>query len=331
MKLRDISVALPECVEDSATIAEWTGSKTDFIRDKIGIERRHFLRPGESGVDLAASACRALFERTPASVVSDLGLLIVVTQNPDFRLPHNSALLQDRLGLRTGCASFDINLGCSGYVYALSIAKSLMAGEGISEGLLVTVDPYSSIMGKQDRDTVTVFGDAATASWLSSNAGAEIGRGDFGTDGSGASHLIVKRGGAAEPVVGMNAAAAIEPDDNSQRLHMDGRAIFNFMVDRVPTSVDSCLARNNLTRGDIDLFVFHQASKFLLQVLIRQMNLDPARVPIEIEETGNTVSSSIPAILSRRLADGSLAGRTVLVCGFGVGLSWASNVLRFSP
>jgi 3-oxoacyl-[acyl-carrier-protein] synthase-3 len=253
----------------------------------------------------------------------------LVTQNPDFKLPHSSALLQHALGLGVDTACFDVNLGCSGYVYGLSIAKGLMLAEGISAGLVVTCDPYSRIMARGDRDTVSVFGDAASASWLSAEAGAEIGRPDYGTDGGGGHHLMVEAGGSARPFCGLWHEEPAAPSPEALRLKMHGRAIFNFMMERVPKSVQKCLAKNGLTPGQVDSFVFHQASKFMVESLRGRLRLDAAKVPCDIGDVGNTVSTSIPLLLSRLRERGALANKTVLVSGFGVGLSWATNILRF--
>jgi len=329
VKVRDVAVAVPATRVDSATIAEWTGADPVFIADKIGIKSRAFLADGETVASLAAAACHQLFTNNPALRRDEIGLVILVTQNPDFKLPHTSALLQHELKLTTETACFDVNLGCSGYVYALTAAKAFMASEEIRNALVVTCDPYSRIMGKSDRDTVTIFVDAASATWLSSESGATIGLLDFGTDGSGADSLIVKAGGAAHPLTSIwsDTPPACAPED--LRLKMNGRAIFNFMMARVPISVKRCLERNRLSMADIDYFVFHQASKFMVENLRRALKVDAEKAPCDLTDVGNTVSSSIPMLLSHLRASKRLAGARVLVSGFGVGLSWATNVLTF--
>jgi 3-oxoacyl-[acyl-carrier-protein] synthase-3 len=329
MRLRDIAFALPTKRIGSEIIAEWTGVDADFITQKIGVKTRAFLSAEETPLSLAKEACDALFSRNPQLAQDKVQLLIVVTQNPDFKLPHSSALVQNALGLDVNTACFDINLGCSGYVYALTVAKSFMVSEGITDGLIVTCDPYSRIMGKSDRDTVTVFGDAATATWLSSEAGGEIGRLDFGTDGGRARHLMVKAGGSSYPVAGIweQEQTACRPEDF--RLRMSGQGIFNFAMERVPKSVLMCLEKNKLSIPDIDYFVFHQGSKFLLENLRKRLNLDPEKVPLNLENVGNTVSSSIPLLLSQMRDKGVLGGKRVLISGFGVGLSWASTTIDF--
>jgi 3-oxoacyl-[acyl-carrier-protein] synthase-3 len=330
--VRDIASALPGWRVPSDVVAGWTGLDEGFITTKLGIAERAYLAENETVTSLAASACRTLFERNPELDPAAIGLLVVVTQNPDFRLPHTAALLQQELGLDTGLASFDVGLGCSGWVYALSIARGFMAAEGVDDALVVTCDPYSRIMGRADRETAGLFGDAAAATWLSSERGAAIGRADHGTDGSGAERLIVRAGGSAAPLGGLaaNGSGPRLPDDPADlRLTMHGRSIFNFMMGRVPQSIDACLARNGLAADDIDLYVFHQASAYMLEQLSRRLGLSEDRAPRLLEQTGNTVSSSIPLALEALAADGRLDGRRVLVSGFGVGLSWATNVLHF--
>src|SRR5207245_1827145 len=300
-----------------------------FVTEKIGIESRRFLAPDEPPVSLALEACRRLFAECRDLDAGNVGLLVMVTQNPDYKIPHSSALLQDALGLGKNVTCFDLNLGCSGYVYALSVVKSLMVVESISDALLVTCDPYSRIMSKKDRDTVALFGDAATASWVSMEVGAELGKPDFGTDGAGAENLIVRLGGSANPMMSVDREKGPSEVDEGYRLSMNGRGILEFMMQQVPLSVSRCLKKNGLSVSDVDYFVFHQASQFLLHQLRKKIGLDSAKVPCNIKEVGNTVSSSIPLLLAQMQAKGELVGKRVLVSGFGVGLSWATNVIQF--
>jgi 3-oxoacyl-[acyl-carrier-protein] synthase-3 len=179
---------------------------------------------------------------------------------------------------------------------------------------------------------VALFGDAATATWLSASGGAPFGRADCGTDGAGAERLIVRAGGSAAPVQGLAAPAGngvVEVEGEGFRLSMHGRSIFNFMMEKVPLTIEACLAKNGLADADVDLYVFHQASKYMLDRLSERLGLEPERVPRGMARVGNTVSSSIPLLLADLGDRGELAGRTVLAAGFGVGLSWASNVVYF--
>ncbi len=321
--------AFPEWRVTAEEVAEWTGGDAAFVARKVGIESRAFLRADESSIDLAAAAVQDLFTRSGLPCdLPEVNLLIVVTQNPAHRIPQDSSLLADRLGLPHSVASFDLSLGCSGWVYGVSVARAMVEAEGLRHALVVTCDPYSRCMRRGDRSTVTVFGDGAAATLISADGGGAIGRADFGTDGSLGHHLMIQAGGAARPPVSLHGTAQLDPEAAS--LHMDGRAIFEFMVSRVPDSVARCLEKNGLSKDDVDYFVFHQASGFMLKQLIRIMDLDPDRTPIEVAETGNTVSSSIPLVLNALDGRGELRGRRVLVSGFGVGLSWATNVITFA-
>jgi len=329
MNIRTISSALPNWVIDNITIEDWSGLSRTMLASKIGVECRHFLKSNESGTDLSEHAVENLIKVEPSFDLSRIGLLIVVTQNPDYQLPHNSALLQSRLGLSRDTACFDISLGCSGFVYALSVAKGFMLSEGIDEALIVTCDPYSKCMDRSNRDIIGLFGDAASVTWLHPDGKGILGRGDFGTDGSGAHNLIIQGGGAVNPLVNLDDNPISGLSKVNYSLQMNGRAIFNFMMTRVEKTVDNCLIRNALTRDDVDLFVFHQASKFLLETLREKMRLSPERVPIVLSKTGNTVSSTIPLVLENLMSNGTCRGSTVLISGFGVGLSWASNIIQF--
>jgi 3-oxoacyl-[acyl-carrier-protein] synthase-3 len=184
---------------------------------------------------------------------------------------------------------------------------------------MIVADAYSKVMDPADRHTVPLFGDGAAATVLGPHAKASIGRFTFGSDGGGADQLIVRAGGSRNPTMACAGEGA---------LFMNGRSIFNFMMRRVPADVDACLAANGLTRADIDHYVFHQASRFMIETLAREMKLDAARVPIVMENFGNTVSSTIPMAIERLGGLRAMARKKLLLSGFGVGLSWASTVLR---
>lgn len=329
MHIRAIAAAFPNQQFPTDVIAQWVGMDPNFIVEKIGVTNRYFLSDHETVVELAKKACDNLFRSNPELKHDHIKLLIVVTQNPDYKLPHTSALLQHALGLDNTVACFDVNLGCSGYVYALSIAKGFMLAEGISEGVVVTCDPYSKIIGRTDRDTITIFGDAATATWLSKQGKGKIGMLDFGTDGGRGSTLMVKAGGSAYPFAGIGGVQYMHYPEEDFRLKMDGRAIFNFMMEKVPQSVHACLSKNNTSINDIAFFVFHQANKFFIEQLQKRLDLPPAKVPCNVQKVGNTVSSSIPLLLGELMNQHCLEKQKVLISGFGVGLSWATNVITF--
>lgn len=311
--IRGIGTYLPEKTVGNDELIERFEWDREFLEVKLGIHQRHIAAEGEGASDMGVAAAEDLFAKCPDLKREDVQLLIVCTQNPDYGLPHTSALVQDRLGLPTTTACFDVGLGCSGFVYGLSIVHSMLETLNLTNALIVTSDPYSKVIDPADRGTSPLFGDGAAATWISrTGAGGQIGLFTFGTDGAGARNLIV------------------EPDADGVRcLSMNGRAIFEFMLERIPGDLARCAESNGLTTDEIDLFLLHQASAHMLGYVTKRMKLDPARVPIRMQDTGNLVSSSIPFLIARLAGQGDLAGKTTLLSGFGVGLSWASTVVRF--
>ncbi|MCX6411809.1 MAG: ketoacyl-ACP synthase III [Actinobacteria bacterium] len=311
--IRGIGTYLPEKTVGNDELIERFDWDREFLEVKLGIHQRHIAAEGEGASDMGVAAAEDLFAKCPDFKREDVQLLIVCTQNPDYGLPHTSALVQDRLSLPTTTACFDVGLGCSGFVYGLSIVHSMLETLNLTNALIVTSDPYSKVIDPADRGTSPLFGDGAAATWISrTGAGGQIGTFTFGTDGAGARNLIV------------------EPDADGVRcLSMNGRAIFEFMLERIPGDLERCAESNGLTTDEIDLFSLHQASAHMLGYVTKRMKLDPARVPIHMQDTGNLVSSSIPFLIARLAGQGDLAGKTTLLSGFGVGLSWASTVVRF--
>ncbi len=311
MIIRAVASALPRHSYDSTAVAAWCGSDEHFLREKVGIASRHFLEEDENELDLAASACEKLFSRTPSCTREHIRLCIYVGQVHTQSIPHASALLQHRLGLSQSCACFDLGLACSGYVYALAVAKSFMENTGTENALLITCDPYSKVIKKNDRDTMPLFGDAATATWLSlKGMGLKIGQTDLGTDGSGASYLKCSARG------------------NNAGLHMDGKGIFNFALRRVPESVQHCLTLNKKTKEEIDYFFFHQANAFIIRMLCSALALPAEKCPVRMKNVANTVSSSIPLLLEDFLPCFH-AGEQVIMSGFGGGLSWGTTYATY--
>ena len=311
-----ISYAFPDGrAETNDELAATHGFDRDFISRKLGIDTRLKLKKEETVSDLCASAVNRLLEETKVDI-QKVECFGVVTQTPDYCLPHTSAIVHSKIGLPKNCAAFDIGLGCSGYVYGLAIMRGLMSTEGLSCGILATADAYSKIMNPQDKATAPLFGDAASATLLRNNGSTSLGRVSFGTDGDKHQSLIA-RGSGSRP-------------EKSEPLFMDGRAIFNFMMTEVPKSVLDCLEVNNLSINDIDFFVFHQASEYMLKILASRMKIPLSKLVVDMRDIGNTTSSSIPVALQRCvLANKNTNNKQskILLSGFGVGLSWATSVL----
>lgn len=321
--IKAISYALPDTVvTNEDLVKEFPEWSVDKIANKIGVNERHVCDVNETAVDLAIKAGEKIFAEHPEISKEEIDFVILCTQSPDYFLPTSACLVQDRLGLRTDIGAFDFNLGCSGYVYGLSIAKGLLFG-GIAENvLLITAETYSKHLHPKDKGNRTIFGDAATATVISKDGFAEIGKFSLGTDGRGAENLMVKTGG-------MKFRKAINDlsfDDNanpksSDYLFMDGSEIFNFTMEAVPVLVNDTLKKNNLEQQDIDLFVFHQANKYMMNFIRKKIKIEESKFYYCMEDVGNTVSSTIPIALCEAKFSDILKGK-ILLAGFGVGYSW---------
>lgn len=274
-----------------------------FIENKIGITSISRKNYNEKASDLCVKAFDNLLKKNKDLDIASIDCLCVCTQNGDYNIPHTSAIVHGKLGLNKNCAVFDISLGCSGYVYTLNVMKTFMEANNFKNGLLFTSDPYSEIVNDEDKNTSLIFGDGASVTWLSDNYIYNIGNICTYSDGSQYNMLI---------------------HEHNKPLFMDGRIIFNFALENVPNVVNDTLQASNLYYDDIDLFIFHQASKYIIDNITRRMKLDKLKVPFKINEYGNTVSSSIPIILEDYL---NTATEKILLCGFGVGLSIASTIL----
>ncbi|MDH5571368.1 MAG: ketoacyl-ACP synthase III [Gammaproteobacteria bacterium] len=313
---------MPEAIEGIDTLQndnpDWDMLK---ILDKTGIYKRALSTEGETAVDLAFEAGKKLFEGI--SNHEEIDLLILVTQSPDYVLPTSACILQDRLGLSKNCMAFDINLGCSGFVYALSVAGGLIESGVANKGLILCADTYSKYIGKNDRTCRPIFSDGAAATLVERCDTDSMGPFEFGTDGSGHEHLIVKHSGArgGDSVI----------DSGHGTLEMHGSDVFLFTMRVVPQCINNLLNRTGHSLEHIDLFVFHQASKLVIENIIRTMSLDKSKVFTNFENIGNTVSASIPIALKDADAQGRLKeGDTVMLIGFGVGLSWGATLIRWS-
>lgn len=314
-----IAEYLPSTVLGNPELVDRFGFEPEFLSQKIGIVERHIAGKEEAVSDMAVAAGEALFSSGVAAP-NDIDLVVVCTQNPDYRLPATANLVQHRLGLRTDVAAFDINQGCSGFVYGLGAVQAFMAQHQHKQALLITAEAYSKVMNPNDRATAPLFGDGAAATLIRQNGAGRIGRFVFGSDGSGAADLIVRGGGSRAPTL---------PAEGEGALYMNGRAIYNFMMRRIPECIKDCLAANEVAIKDIDLFVFHQASRYMLDSLGAALELERRKLVIELDKIGNTVSSTIPMTLIRLERKGGLLGKRVVICGFGVGLSWAAAMLDY--
>ena len=328
--IKAISYYIPQQVLSNENLIkefpEWTVEK---VASKVGINTRYISSSDETAGDMALKAAEQLF--TEHDIERNyVDFILLCTQSPDYFLPSTACILQDKLGLRQDIGAFDFNLGCSGFVYGLSVAKGLIAAGIAKNVLLLTSETYTKYLHPKDKGNRTIFGDAASATLVSTTGFAEIGDFVLGTDGAGYEKLIVRTGAARTP----QALNDIQYDENnnptsSDHLFMNGPDIFTFTIERVPTMVRSLLEKSGLTKDDIHLFIPHQANLYILEFLRKKMKIEKEKYYINLMNFGNTVSSTIPIALCEARKEDRLHGN-VLLAGFGVGLSWGATMLNIS-
>ena len=331
--IKAISYYLPDrVVTNEDLVKEFPEWDVEKVYSKVGVEERHLAADSETAGDLAEKAALKLFEEYQVSP-SDIDFLLLCTQSPDYRLPSTACILQARLGIPTSAGAFDYDLGCSGCIYGMAVAKGLIAAGLASNVLLLTAETYTKYLHPDDKSNRTIFGDGAAACLISREEGlAEIGDFVFGTDGSGAENLMVKTQGARFPE---KTGLSTEDDDGhvnrEDYLYMNGSAIFNFTLEQVPPMMKQLLEKSGLGKDDIDYFVFHQANKYMLSTLRKICGIPKDKFHIDLEHTGNTVSSTVLISLKDCLDQGVIhSGMKVMACGFGVGLSYGGTILHFS-
>jgi 3-oxoacyl-[acyl-carrier-protein] synthase III len=326
--IKAISYFLPEKVVTNDDLVkefpEWT---VDKIAGKVGVTERHQAAENETAADMAIQAAEKLFAEH-AIDRSTIDFVLFCTQSPDYFLPTSACIIQHKLQLSTSCGALDFNLGCSGFVYGLSLAKGLIAAGIAKNVLLLTAETYSKHIHPLDKGNRTIFGDASAATLISIDGFASIENFSLGTDGRGAENLIVKKGGQRQSNA-LNDTIVDESGNltSSDYLFMNGGEIFNFTSEAVPVLVEQVLTKNGLAKEDINLFVFHQANKYMMNYLRKLIEIEPDKFYFCLEKVGNTVSSTIPIALYEAQKEGKLVGN-VLLAGFGVGYSWGATVLK---
>lgn len=298
--ISEIGYYLPEnSISNYDRLAEFN-LNVDFIEKKSGFKYLTKCNENETSSQMCVKSFHDLISKSEIKK-DQIDCCIVITQNPDYKLPHVSAIVHKELGLNENCACFDISLGCSGYVYGLSVIKSFMENNNLSNGLLFTSDPYSKIIDQNDKSTSLLFGDGATVTLINENPKYEIKKFTFGTFGDSYSDLLC-----------------------SNKLEMNGRGIFAFASRKVPSDIKLTLNKNALRIEDIDLFILHQGSKFIVDTIREKLMISEEKMNFYASDYGNLISSSIPMVLKDHFNN---VKDKILLSGFGVGLSWSSTVL----
>lgn len=331
--IKGIASYIPEMRLTNEQLADdFPDWSVDKIYEKTGIQSRPIASDTDTCSSMAVNAAKKLFEKQNISPDS-IDFILLCTQSPDYKLPTTACIVQHELGIPTHVGALDFNLGCSGYVYGLSLAKGLIETGQCNRVLLITSELYSRYINKQDKSVRTLFGDAATATLVEGVKAEQefLTNFVFGSDGSGDKNLIVPHGGSFNPI---NSSSYVATSDNSDNvrspsnLYMNGAEILTFTLQSVPALVNGVLSGAKLNTTDIDKVVFHQANKFMLDKLRKKTKFTEEQFLVSYEHYGNTVSSTIPLGLELALKKGKLqSGEKILICGFGVGYSWAGCII----
>lgn len=293
----------------------------------VGIERKRVVDNDVCTSDLCFKATETLLAELNWAK-EDVDCLVFITQTPDYIVPATSCILQERLGLKEECYTLDISLGCSGYVYGMSVIASLMSSGFMKKGLLLVGDTSSKTSSKEDKSTWPLFGDAGTVTAFEYNTEAESMFFHMATDGSGKDAIIIKDGGYRNMV----SEASFEVKEieggikrSDVNLVLDGMDVFSFAVSKAPQTINKLCEKFDLDKDNIDYYIFHQANLFLNETVRRKMKIDKAKVPYSLKNFGNTSSASIPLTMVTEIREQLTTSKLNLIgCGFGVGLSWGS-------
>lgn len=328
VRIVGISACVPKEVESVKDFPLFSEADAESFSKTTGVERHRKVADNICTSDLCLTAAEKLMDELSWEK-SDIDCLLFVSQTPDYRLPATSVILQDRLGLPIDCYTLDISLGCSGWVYALSVISSLMSHGSMKRGLLLAGDTILKFCSSTDKSTYPLFGDAGTATALefSANENNAI-RFSFNSDGGGYKAIVIEDGGFRNPVQmkSFEKEAISEGIERSKLdLVLEGMDVFSFGIGRAPQSVNNLLNHFSIDIGSVDYFVFHQANRFMNEKIRKKLKLVEEKVPYSLKDFGNTSCATIPLTmvtqLQAQLRDKDLS---FIGCGFGVGLSWGS-------
>jgi 3-oxoacyl-[acyl-carrier-protein] synthase-3 len=329
IRIDAIAADVPENIFKNEDIDFLSQSEREILIESIGINERRYVSKGVTASDLCFNAAQKIFEQKP-ELKSEIKVLIFVSQTPDYFTPASAVVLQNRLGLSTEVIAFDINLGCSGYVYGLSVIASLLSSLKKGKGLLLVGDTSSSFVSDKDKSVLPLFSDAGTATLLSYQPGVEPMFFHLGSDGSGYEAIIVSGGGRRNPYHSKSFEVnkyENQIERNELQMKLDGMQIMHFSLKEVPKSVRAALEFAKISQDEIDFFYFHQANKIINQSLMKKLKISPEKYPETLSRYGNTSSATIPLTIIENIHQHNQSTLNLL-CGFGVGLSWATALIK---
>ena len=331
-RIEAIAYALPAAMLTNEQLKqEYPDWDFERLGKRAGVFTRHIAAKDETALDFVFRACEQL-ESEGSLRKEEIDALIFCTQSPDYIMPPNSSILHGKLGLSSSVMAFDITLACSGYVYGLQLADSLIRSGSARRVLLATSDTYSRYIHPGDRATRCLFGDGGAVSIISAAAGKSGIRAiRCGTAGRHYEKFIIPAGGMRQECSAETCRIMTDRSGNTrtaEHIRMDGLGVLSFFNSTVPSAVKEILAANQLQMSDIDLFVFHQASQIVLDTLCTALEIPQEKMVFDLADVGNLVSASIPVALKRAFERGQARnGQSALLCGFGVGLSWGTALV----
>jgi len=322
VKIAGVGHYAPERIVDNHDLEQWLDTSDEWITTRTGMKRRHWTSENEATSDLALAAARNALANARLNA-DDIDAFIVCTVYPDYLFPATACIVAAKLGARDK-AAFDIEIACSGFIYGLTVASSLIRAGVYNRIVLIGAETLSKLVNRDDRGTAILFGDGAGAVVLESNERDSFLASELGSDGSRPELLRVETGGSRCPTTHATL------DRKADRIHMEGREVFKFAVTKMIAATDRALAKAALTKADVDVLIPHQANKRIIDAAMKYLEIPPERCVVNIQEYGNTSAASIPIALSEAVRDGKIKTDDVIVfVGFGGGLSWGAVVWKW--
>lgn len=303
------------------------------VVDKVGVLERRFADAETCSSDLCFAAAQKLILDNNIDR-SEIDLLIFISQTQDYRMPATACTLQHRLGLNNSCIAFDVNLGCSAFIYGMSVAYSMMQTGAIRKALILDGETRSKVYGPRDRRSAFIFGDGGIAALVERNKKFGETTLSLNTDGSRADLIMIKAGGYRHPSTPETLKERVVDEYGNMRSeeqgYMKGGDVFNFVIREIPRDIKKTIAEAGKTVEDIDYFCFHQANNFINAFIARKMKLDVNKIPQTIEKFGNTSSVSVPLTIVSELKGKMEGQKTLMMSAFGVGMTWATGIVSFA-
>lgn len=315
IKIDDICYQLGSIKENiSDLISDNPSWEQKKILESTGVKERYVSDKNESAMTLGVLAANKINKDT----LQKIDLCVFVSQSPEYALPTTACIIQDKLNLNKNCAAFDINLGCSGFPYALSVVSSMLENQICNKALIICSDTYTKYIKEDDRTNRPIFSDGASAIVVTRSNNSKIGPFLLGTDGSGAENLIVR-----------NSASNMK-NGAEKTLYMNGPEVLLFTMSNVPKGITKLVKNSNLNVEDIDMFFLHQASKIVMDNIQRKLKIPDCKFPTNYQSYGNTVSATIPILMAQEAEKGNLKrGMKILLFGFGVGYSYGGCLVEY--